>query len=234
MMGSRPPNWGLILYWLEVLARGMSGEADSCECHGDTERVQHDPTYRRALWIVVALNVGFGLFEIVGGFLAQSQALKADALDFLGDGSITFVGRRALPWTERARARVALIQGVFLAGLGISVIGLAGWRTFNAIPPEAELMGGIGIAALAVNVVAAWILSQFKEGDSNVRAVWLFSRNDALANVAVIVAAGLFLWTQSAWPDLVVAAIIALHFLHSASEIIRGADRELNEPANES
>lgn len=212
----------------------MTDDADSCGCQGDTERAQHDPAYRRALWIVVALNVGFGLFEIVGGFLAGSQALKADALDFLGDGSITFVGLLALAWTERARARVALVQGLFLAGLGIFVIGMAAWRALNAVPPEAELMGGIGIAALAVNVAAAWILSRFKEGDSNVRAVWLFSRNDALANVAVIVAAGLVYWTGRAWPDLVVAAAIALLFLHSAAEIIRGAHRELSEPAHAS
>lgn len=212
----------------------MTDDSDSCGCHGDTERAQHDPAYRRALWIVVVLNVGFGLFEIVGGFLAGSQALKADALDFLGDGSITFVGLLALAWTERARARVALVQGLFLAGLGVFVIAMAAWRALNAVPPEAELMGGIGIAALAVNVVAAWILSRFKEGDSNVRAVWLFSRNDALANVAVIVAAGLVYWTQSAWPDLVVAAAIALLFLHSATEIIRDARRELSEPAHAS
>jgi len=205
---------------------------DSCDCHGDTERAERDPAYRRALWWVVILNVGFGLFEIVGGFIAGSQALKADALDFLGDGSITFVGLLALAWSERARAKVALVQGLFLAGLGVFVLAMAAWRALNAIPPEAELMGGIGVAALAVNVAAAWILSRFREGDANVRAVWLFSRNDALANVAVIAAAGLVYWTRSAWPDLVVAAIIAVLFLHSAYEIVRDARRELSEPTH--
>lgn len=209
----------------------MSDE-NSCGCHGDTERAERDPAYRRALWLVVLLNVGFGLIEIVGGFIAGSQALKADALDFLGDGSITFVGLLALAWSERSRARVALVQGLFLAGLGLFVIGMAAWRALNAIPPEAELMGGIGVAALAVNVAAAWILSRFREGDANVRAVWLFSRNDALANVAVIVAAGLVAWTHSAWPDLVVALVIAVLFLHSAYEIVRDARRELREPAH--
>lgn len=209
----------------------MSDE-NSCGCHGDTERAERDPAYRRALWLVVLLNVGFGLIEIVGGFIAGSQALKADALDFLGDGSITFVGLLALAWSERSRARVALVQGLFLAGLGLFVIGMAAWRALNAIPPGAELMGGIGVAALAVNVAAAWILSRFREGDANVRAVWLFSRNDALANVAVIVAAGLVAWTHSAWPDLVVALVIAVLFLHSAYEIVRDARRELREPAH--
>lgn len=207
-------------------------ETDSCGCQGDTERAERDPAYRRALWLVVLLNLGFGLIEIVGGFIAGSQALKADALDFLGDGSITFVGLLALAWSERARAKVALVQGLFLAALGLFVIGMAAWRVMNAVPPEAELMGGIGVAALAVNVAAAWILSRFREGDANVRAVWLFSRNDALANVAVIVAAGLVFWTQNAWPDLVVAAVIALLFLHSSYEIIRDARRELQEPAH--
>jgi cation diffusion facilitator family transporter len=208
-------------------------ETESCACHGDTGRAERDPAYRRALWWVVILNVGFGLFEIGGGFIAGSQALKADALDFLGDGSITLVGLLALAWSVRARARVALVQGLFLAMLGVMVIAMAAWRAMNAIPPEAELMGGIGIAALGINVAAAWILSRFREGDANVRAVWLFSRNDAFANVAVIVAAGLVYWTRSAWPDVVVAAVIALLFLHSAYEIVREARRELSAPAHD-
>ena len=90
-------------------------------------------------------------------------------------------------------------------------------------------MGGIGVAALAVNIAAAWILSRFRDGDANVRAVWLFSRNDAIANVAVIIAAGLVAWTGQAWPDLAVAAIIATLFLHSAYEILRSARTELRE-----
>ena len=90
-------------------------------------------------------------------------------------------------------------------------------------------MGGIGVAALLVNVAAALVLSRFRAGDANVRAIWLFSRNDALANVAVIAAAGLVAWTGSAWPDIAVAAVIALLFLHSAQEIITGARSELRE-----
>ncbi len=202
-------------------------ESDSCGCYGDTGRAERDPAYRRALWLVVLLNLGFGVAESVGGFMADSQALKADALDFLGDGSITFVGLLALAWSEQARAKVALVQGLFLGGLGLFVVAMAAWRVLNVVPPEAELMGGIGVAALAVNVLAAWVLSRFRDGDANVRAVWLFSRNDALANIAVIVAAGLVVWTRSGWPDLIVAAAIALLFLHSSYEIVRGARREL-------
>jgi cation diffusion facilitator family transporter len=201
--------------------------ADSCGCHADQERTERDPAYRKALWLVASMNLGFGCAEIVGGFIAKSQALKADALDFLGDGSITFVALLALAWTAAARARVALVQGLFLAGLGIWVIFVAAWRALNAVPPEAELMGGIGVVALLINVAAALILSRFREGDANVRAVWLFSRNDALANLAVILAALAVGWTDSAWPDLIVAGCIALLFLHSSIEIIRDARREL-------
>ncbi len=201
--------------------------ADGCGCHADEERAERDPAYRRALWIVVILNLGYGLGEIVAGFVANSQALKADALDFLGDGSITFIGLLALGWSAATRSRVALTQGLFLGALGLSVIGMAIWRAMNAVPPEAELMGAVGVGALAVNVVAALILAQFREGDAQARAIWLFSRNDAINNVAVIIAAALVFWLQSAWPDIIVAAAIAALFLHSAWEIIRDARSEL-------
>jgi cation diffusion facilitator family transporter len=203
-----------------------------CGCEADTERAGTDPAYRRALWIVVILNVGFGLLELVGGFIAGSQALKADSLDFIGDGSITLFGLIALGWAAVARSRVALAQGLFLASLGLGVIGFAGWRAFNAIPPEAGLMGGIGIVALLVNIAAALVLARFRnQGDAQARAIWLFSRNDALANIAVIAAAALVGWTGQAWPDLLVAGVIALLFLHSAYDIIRDARRELAEHA---
>ena len=112
-------------------------EDAACGCHADEKRAASDPAYRRALWIVVVLNLGFGVVEIVGGFFARSQAFKADSLDFLGDGSITLVGLLALAWGERIRARVALTQGCFLAALGVGVVGAAIWRATHAVPPEA-------------------------------------------------------------------------------------------------
>ena len=208
-----------------------SNQSGGCGCTGDSNRAEHDPAYRRALWIVVLLNLGFGACEIVGGFIADSQALKADALDFIGDGTITFVGLIALGWAAAVRARIALVQGIFLMTLGLGVIGVAFWRALTAVAPDADLMGGIGIIALVINVASAFVLSRFREGDANVRAVWLFSRNDALANVAVIAAAGLVALTNSAWPDLTVAAVIAALFLHSAFEILRSARTELHQLA---
>jgi cation diffusion facilitator family transporter len=207
-----------------------SSELAACTCHADEKRAAHDPAYRRALWIVLVANLGFGLIEIIGGFVAGSQALKADALDFLGDGSITLVGLLALSWAEVTRARVALAQGCFLALLGFGVIGMAAWRAFNAVPPQFEIMGGLGIAGLVVNITAALALVRFRnQGDAHARAIWLFSRNDALANIAVIIAAGLVASLRSGWPDLIVATIIAALFLHSAWEILRDANAELHE-----
>lgn len=153
------------------------------------------PGYRRALWIVVLLNVGMGAAEIVAGLAAGSQALKADALDFLGDGSITFFGLLAIGWSLTWRARAALLQGLFLGALGIGVLAATAYQVLVLHQPEPDIMGIFGILALIVNVAAAAVLLPHRSGDANVRAVWLFSRNDAIGNIAVVIAAGLVAWT---------------------------------------
>ncbi|MGA0594320.1 cation diffusion facilitator family transporter [Enterovirga sp. CN4-39] len=185
------------------------------------------PAYRRALWLVVLLNLGMGAAEIVAGFLAGSQALKADALDFLGDGTITLLGLVAIGWSTVWRARSALAQGVFLGLLGLGVLATSAYRVLVLHRPDADVMGIFGVAALVVNVLSAWILLPHRTGDANVRAVWLFSRNDAVGNVAVIVAAALVAWTGTAWPDLAVAAIVAGLFLQSSFAIIKDARGDL-------
>ncbi|WGS18376.1 MULTISPECIES: cation diffusion facilitator family transporter [unclassified Bradyrhizobium] len=205
------------------LARTDGG--DSCR---DTPEPTHvTPAYQRALWIVVLLNVGYGLVEIIGGFISGSQALKADALDFLGDGSITFLALLSISWSLRWRARSALLQGLFLGALGILVLLNAAYRTVVLNQPEADLMGIFGFIALGVNFASAALLLPHRAGDANVRAVWLFSRNDAIGNAAVVIAAGLVWWTETPWPDLVVAVVIAGLFLHSAWAIVRDASRDL-------
>ena len=186
-----------------------------------------EPGYRRALWVVVVLNAGYGVVEMVGGFLAGSQALKADALDFLGDGLITMLGLIAIGWRPVWRARAALLQGLFLGALGLGVLATTAYRFLGQQQPEATTMGIMGGVALVVNVAAAAVLIPHRGGDANVRAVWLFSRNDAIGNLAVVVAAGLVAWTGTAWPDLVVAAVIAALFLQSSWAILRDAMREL-------
>ncbi|MDA9530484.1 cation transporter [Bradyrhizobium sp. CCBAU 25338] len=186
------------------------------------------PAYKRALWIVVLLNAGYGVIEIIGGFIAGSQALKADALDFLGDGMISFLGLIAVGWGLAARAKAAMLQGIFLGVLGISVLVATVYRVLVVQQPEAQLMGVLGLIALAVNIAAAVVLLPHRHGDANVRAVWLFSRNDAIGNVAVVIAALLVAWTRTPWADLVVAVIIAGLFLQSAFSIIKDARSDLN------
>jgi len=185
------------------------------------------PAYRRALWLVVLINVGYGIAEIIGGFLADSQALKADALDFLGDGSITFLGLIAIGWGLKLRARSALIQGIFLGAMGIGVLVYTIYRTQALQTPEVGLMGSLGVVALLINVIAVIILLPHRKGDANVRAVWLFSRNDALGNILVIIAAGFVFWTNTSWPDLIAAGVIAILFLQSSWSIIKDARNDL-------
>jgi cation diffusion facilitator family transporter len=185
------------------------------------------PTYKRALWTVMVLNVVYGAVEIGGGFLAGSQGLKADALDFLGDGTITLLGLLAIGWGKTWRAWAALLQGVFLAIMGAGVFAATTYRVFVLRLPEAELMGVFGFGALAINVLCALILLKHRTGDANVQAVWLFSRNDALGNVAILIAAALVWFTATPWPDLIVAALIAGLFLHGAWRIIARASNEL-------
>lgn len=192
------------------------------------DRSHITPAYKRALWIVIILNVGYGLVEMVGGFLSGSQAVKADALDFLGDGLISFLGLLAIGWRPVWRARSALIQGLFLAALGVGVLATTVYRFFVGGQPEAELMGALGLAAFVVNVIAALVLLPHRAGDANMRAVWLFSRNDAIGNLAVVAAAGLVALTATPWPDLAVALVIAGLFLQSAWSIVKDARRELS------
>lgn len=186
--------------------------------------------YRRVLWIVVLLNAGYGCVEMAGGFLAASQSLKADALDFLGDGAITLLGLLALGRAPRWRSRAALVQGLFLGVLGLGVLANALYRAVVLQQPSAELMGIFGVGALAVNLLAAALLVPHRTGDANMRAVWLFSRNDAIGNLLVLAAAVLVAATGTPWPDLVVASVVALLFLHASVRIVLDARGELRPP----
>ncbi len=187
------------------------------------------PAYKRALWVVVLLNVGYGVVEIAGSFLAGSQALQADSLDFLGDGLISFLGLIAVGWGLSARAKTALLQGIFLGALGLGVLASTIYRVFVTQQPESLLMGGFAIVALFVNVLAVIVLIPHRKGDANIRAVWLFSRNDAIGNLAVVIAAALVWWTGTPWPDLIVALIIAMLFLQSAFAIVRDARQDISQ-----
>ena len=218
---------GRLGYQLQRLDLVEPDAGDDDELPKDMARIPAG--YKRALWIVVLLNVGYGIMEMVGGFISGSQALKADALDFVGDGLITFLALLAIGWSLRWRARSALIQGLFLGALGLSVLVTTAYRVLVHSRPEADLMGAFGLGALIVNVAAAIVLIPHRAGDANAKAVWLFSRNDAVGNLAVIAAAGLVAWLDSPWPDLVVAVVIAGLFLHSSWAIVRDARADLHD-----
>lgn len=212
--------------------KGSNSEHDHDE-DGDDDHIPDlshvTPAYKRALWIVVLLNVGYGIVEIAGSFIAGSQALQADSLDFLGDGLISFLGLIAVGWGLAARAKAALLQGIFLGLLGLGVVASTVYRVFIEHQPESLLMGGFALVAFVVNVLAAVVLIPHRKGDANMRAVWLFSRNDAIGNLAVVAAAGAVWWTGSQWPDLIVAFAVAGLFLQSAWSIIRDARSDLRQ-----
>lgn len=184
------------------------------------------PAYRRRLWIVIALNAGMFVVEMAAGQLAGSQALQADALDFFGDALTYGISLAVIGASVAVRSTAALFKGVSLAAMGLWVFGATVWHIFVDGVPEAEVMGIIGFLALATNLASVALLARYREGDANVRSVWLCSRNDAIGNVAVMVAA-LGVWgTASGWPDLLVAGVMAGLFLWSAFQIIAQARRE--------
>lgn len=195
----------------------------SCGCTSDIKFQGLSRDYKARLWVVIALNASMFAVEMGGGVMAGSQALQADALDFLGD-TLTYGMTLAVTGLSlRVRATAALIKAATLALMGLWVFGATIWHAFVLGTPRAELMGLIGFLALATNVVSVLILLKYKDGDANVRSVWLCSRNDAIGNVAVMLAA-LGVWsTATGWPDVIVAAILASLFLNSASKILRQA-----------
>jgi Co/Zn/Cd efflux system component/copper chaperone CopZ len=214
-------------YQLDRLGAPASGAVEDNDDDKIPDLSHVTPAYKRALWIVVLLNVGYGVVEIFGSFLAGSQALQADSLDFIGDGLISFLGLIAVGWGLAARAKAALLQGIFLGLLGVGVIISTLYRVFVEYEPQTMLMAGFAIVAAIVNILAAVVLIPHRKGDANVRAVWLFSRNDAIGNLAVVAAAGLVWLFASPWPDLVVAFAVAALFLQSAWSIIKDARGDL-------
>lgn len=187
----------------------------------------HDKEYGRALWIVLIVNaVMFGI-EVVSGVIAQSTALQADALDFLGDAANYGVALFVLGHSVKWRAGTALIKGLVMAGFGIYVLTLTVYRVFVLGVPDAGIMGSVGTLALVANVSCAILLYRHRTGDANMRAVWVCSRNDAIGNVLVIAAAGAVAFTHTGWPDLAVAVAIASLALWGATQIIRQSVHEL-------
>jgi Co/Zn/Cd efflux system component len=195
--------------------------------HCSSDNRQPYLRYRRVLWVALVLNGGMFLMEIVAGLAAGSAALQADALDFLSDAanygiSLLVVGL-ALVW----RARAALVKGICMGLLGLWVAGNTLWHAVMGTLPAAGVMGVVGVLAVLVNGGVAFLLYRYRGGDSNMRSVWICSRNDALGNVAVMLAALGVFGTGTGWPDIIVASVMASLSLWGAGQIINHAWNEL-------
>jgi Co/Zn/Cd efflux system component len=166
--------------------------------------------------------------EIGAGLASGSVSLLADAIDFFGDAANYGVTLAVLSAGLAWRARAALLKGLSMLGFGVFVAGKAIWSGMQGVPPEALTMGAVGTLALLVNVAVAAMLYAFREGDANMRSVWLCSRNDAIGNVAVMLAALGVFGTGTAWPDLLVAGVMAYLAMAGGWSVLRQARGELN------
>jgi Co/Zn/Cd efflux system component len=182
--------------------------------------------YKRRLMAVTAINVGMFVVEMAAGHFAGSQALKADALDFAADGATYALSFWAIGRPQMVRTSAAVIKGASLLALGAWIAITTLYQFFVHGIPTAEVMGAIGFAALAANLLSVYLLIAYKDGDANIRSVWLCSRNDAIGNIAVMVAAAFVWWFGSGAPDLIVAGVMAVLFVSSAYQILRHSYRE--------
>lgn len=203
--------------------------SDSCASHGcAAPTAGQSPRYRRVLWAALIINVAMFGIELAAGLSAGSVSLLADAVDFFGDAanyglSLVVLGM-ALTW----RSRAALVKGLSMGAFGLFVLCRAAWSAAQGTVPEPVTMAAIGALALLANVSVAAMLYAWREGDANMRSVWLCSRNDAIGNLAVMLAALGVLGTGSGWPDLVVAAVMGTLALTAARSVIRQAWAEMH------
>ena len=189
--------------------------------------------YRRALWAALVINAAMFAIEVAGGIHASSVSLLADAVDFFGDATNYGISLVVLGMASTWRSRAALFKGMTMGGYGAFVLARTLWTAASGSVPEPSAMGAIGALALAANVSVAVMLYAWRDGDANVRSVWLCTRNDAIGNLAVMAAALGVFGTGSAWPDLAVAAVMGLLALSAAWTVIARAVGELKTHAVE-
>lgn len=186
-----------------------------------------DSRYRRILWIALVTNAAMFFVELAGGWNASSVSLLADAVDFFGDAANYGLSLFVLALAPIWRPRTALIKGLTMGGYGLFVLGTAGWNLAHGVMPEPATMGTIGFLALLANLAVAALLYAYRNGDSNMRSVWLCTRNDAIGNVAVMLAALGVFGTGSGLPDIVVAGVMGVLGLSAARVVVTQARGEL-------
>lgn len=200
---------------------------DCCDSGCSTDQLI-TPRYRKILWIALLINFTMFVIEIVSGLNANSVSLLADAIDFFGDAMNYGISLAVLSMSLMWRARAALFKGFTMGAFGIFVLASAVWSYMHGQVPEPYTMGAIGLLALIANVSVSVMLYAYREGDANMRSVWLCSRNDAIGNVAVMAAALGVFGSGSAWPDLLVALVMASLAISAASQIIKKALGEIS------
>jgi Co/Zn/Cd efflux system component len=188
---------------------------------------QRERAYRRALWIVFAINAAMFAVEIGAGVMAGSTSLQADALDFLGDAANYAISLAVVGSALQYRANAALLKGASMGLFGAWVVGTVVWHALHGTLPNAVAMGAIGVAALIANGCSFALLWSHRSGDANMRSAWICTRNDVLGNLAVLLAALGVFGTGTGWPDIAVAAVMASLALQGAFVIVRQALGEL-------
>jgi len=186
--------------------------------------------FRRVLWAVLGINAAMFLVEIGAGLAAGSAALLADALDFLGDAANYAISLFVVGMALRYRASAALAKGVTMGVFGLWVIGVTTWHVLHGTLPQAITMGSVGFAALVANALSFYLLWRHRTGDANMRSAWICTRNDVLGNLAVLLAALGVFGTGTGWPDISVAAIMAVLALQGSVTVVRHALTELKLP----
>ena len=188
---------------------------------------KRNEAFRRVLWAVLLINAAMFAVEIAAGLAAGSASLQADSLDFLGDAANYAISLLVVGMALRYRASAALAKGATMAVFGLWVIGTVIWHSLHGTLPSAFTMGTVGLAALAANAASFGLLWTYREGEANMRSAWICTRNDVLGNIAVLLAAAGVFGAGTGWPDVVVAAIMAVLAIQGAFLVIRQAVGEL-------
>jgi len=208
----------------------MSASCCGHDHHHNQDAHGGGPGYRRVLWAVLAINATMFMVEIGAGVAAGSASLQADALDFFGDAANYAISLFVIGMALRVRAIAALGKGISMGVFGLWVLGTVLWHLAHGTLPSAITMGAVGVAAFAANAASFALLWAYRSGDANMRSAWICTRNDAIGNLAVLLAAAGVFGTRSGFPDLIVATIMAGLALQGAWTVIRQSLGEIRQP----
>ncbi|RJR17532.1 MAG: cation transporter [Desulfobacteraceae bacterium] len=195
-----------------------------CDCEIEVKNKQES----KVLIILLSINALMFFTEIILGILSESTALIADSLDMLADASVYGIGLYAVGRPVIVKIRAAHLSGIFQMILGASVAVDVLRRLIWGSEPESILMIAVGLAALIANVICLILISKHKQGEVHMRASWIFSRNDVIANFGIIIGGGLVYWLGSRYPDLIIGMIISIIVIHGGLQIIQDSNNERN------